>query len=245
MRRCLTALIVVGLVSVSSRDAAAQPSSQDYAAYGALLGTPVGAFTPILAAPGTKGENGFNVVAGRFGMHSPKTGESDNSLGASAFYRAGQNATISGTLGYTMVGCPTGATCDNGLMLGADVHSSLWNSAGNTPTSMSVNLQGSLGYGKYGDVGALSMAVGFPLAMTMEQASKARFSAYFSPGFGWGRLAVDAGGATVSESGTRPMFSLGGAWMAPGGWGLHAAFQRVVIEDGGNNFGLGFTWAMR
>ena len=242
MRRFAAAFFVLALLAVTSRDAAAQPSAEDVAAYGALIATPVGTFTPIVMSRDAAA--GLNTIAGRFGMFSPKTGDGNTSLGASGYYKAGQNALVSGTLGYTMVGCPAGATCDNGLLLGADVLSSLWNSAGNTGTAMNVSLQGSLGWSTFGDASFTSLAVGLPLGMTMEQASKARLSFFLTPGLGWGRTAVDVSGTSVSNSGTRPMFSVGGAWVSPAGWGIHAGYQQVMIEDGGNTVGAGFSWKM-
>lgn len=242
MRRYSAALLAVALLAVNSRDAAAQPSAEDVAAYAGLVSTPVGTFTPIVMHRDAAA--GFNTIAARFGMFSPKTGDGNTSLGASGFFKAGQNALISGTAGYTMVGCPSGATCDNGLLLGADLLSELWKSAGNTGTNMNVSIQGSLGWSSFGDVSFSSLAVGVPLGMTMDQASKARLSFFVTPGFGWGRTAADVSGTSVSESGTRPMFSLGGAWTAPAGWGIHVGYQQVMIEDGGNTMGAGFSWRM-
>lgn len=242
MRRFSAALIAVALLAVNSRDAAAQPSPEDIAAYGGLVSTPVGTFTPIVMHRDAAA--GFNTIAGRFGMFSPKTGDGNTSLGASGFFKAGQNALVSGTLGYTMVGCPSGATCDNGLLLGADLLSELWKSAGNTGTNMNVSVQGSLGWSTFGDASFSSLAVGVPFGMTMDQASKARLSFFVTPGFGWGRTAVDVSGTSVSNSGTRPMFSVGGAWTAPAGWGIHVGYQQVMIEDGGNTMGAGFSWRM-
>lgn len=242
MRRYSAALLAVALLAVNSRDAAAQPSAEDVAAYAGLVSTPVGTFTPIVMHRDAAA--GFNTIAGRFGMFSPKTGDGNTSLGASGFFKAGQNALVSGTLGYTMVGCPSGSTCDNGLLLGADLLSELWKSAGNTGTNMNVSIQGSLGWSSFGDVSFSSLAVGVPLGMTMDQASKARLSFFVTPGFGWGRMAMDVSGTSASESGTRPMFSLGGAWTAPAGWGIHVGYQQVMIEDGGNTMGAGFSWRM-
>jgi hypothetical protein len=238
MRRLLTASLVVGLVSLNSRDAAAQ-SIQDFAAANALLGTPVGALTPVLVSPGTKGEKAFSSVTGRFSHFSPSSGDGNNTLGGTYYTAVGMNAAVAGTAGYTQVGCPAGLSCDNLFMLGGDLHSTLWNNAAaKSSTLASINFQGSLGYGKAGDVNFLSAAVGVPLAMSMEQASKARVGGFVTPGFGWGRMSAN----NTSESGTRPLIGAGAFWMSPAGWGLHASFSKIIIEDGGNSFGLGFSW---
>jgi hypothetical protein len=241
MRRCLTAILVVGLVSMNSRDAAAQ-SQKDVMAAAALGLTPVGALTPIMVSPGTKGEKGFQNVSGRFSHYSPKTGESDNVLGASYYHAAGANAAVSGTVGVYMPGCPAGATCKSVMMLGGDVHSTLWNStqsAGSTAAT-SINLQGSLGYGHESDFSYLSLAVGVPLAVSFEQASKARIVAFVRPAFGFG--SVSSSLITGDKSGTRPMIGAGAAWISPSGWGIHASYNKIVIQDGGNSLGAGFSW---
>lgn len=236
MRRSLTAILVVGLVSFASRDAAAQPSIGDQAAAGALQGTPVGLIP--MAQPTV------NAISARFSHYSPKVGDGDNTIAATYAMKAGGNAVVSGTAGYTMVGCPSGATCDNGFMLGGDVHSKLWsNGATGQNSAFGVNLQGSLGYAKAGDISGLSAAVGIPLTWSMEQASKSKVALFATGGFGWGKLKDDA--SNFDESGTRPYFNVGGAWMAPAGWGIHAGFSKVMIEDGGNNFGVGFSWNLK
>ena len=139
MRRYSAALLVLALSAMSTRDAAAQPSEKDITAYFALNNTHVGALNPMMA-PVTD-RSGFNSFAVRIARHAPEVdgGEANNILGASGFFKAGQNAVVSATLGYNMVGCPTGAECDNGLMLGGDIQSSIWKSAGNTPTSMNAS----------------------------------------------------------------------------------------------------------
>ena len=242
MRRCLTALLVVGLVSVSS-EAAAQPSAGDFAAAAALAATPVGAVTPMHVTLGAAEKGSFTA---NFSHHKPKTGDGDNTIGASYFRRAGANAVVSGTLAYTQVACPAGATCDNGIALGGDVSSRLWdNSASKSTTNTSINLQGSLGYGKVGDANFLSAAVGVPLAISMEQASKARIGAFIRPGFGFGRMSADVAGVSTSESGTRPYVGAGASWQSASGWALHASYNKIMIEDSGNSFGLGFSWNMK
>lgn len=237
MRRCLTAILVVGLVSLTAREAAAQPSVKDMVAYAALVSTPVGALSPIVISPGTKGEKNFSSFAARLAHFAPQGGgDGTNNLGASYYLPAGSNAAIGGTVGYIMPSC-TG--CDGMFIAGADVNSTLWNSTGGA----SVNLQGSFGWGNdsQSDATSLSAALSFPIAISMQQANKSRLSAFVSPGYGWGR--VSASGA--SESGALPMVGVGGAWESAGGWGLHAAFNKVIVSDiSGSNFGLGFSYKM-
>lgn len=243
--RCLTAILVVGLVSITSRDAAAQPSAGDAAAASALARTPVGGLIPILVSPGVKGEKAINSFSGRFAMHSPKVGDADNAIGASFLTAAGSNAAVSGTVAYLMQGCPSGATCDNAIMVGGDVHSTLWNSAAGSSSRTSVNMQGSLGYGKQGDANFLSAFVGFPIGFSVEQASKSRIGAFINPGFGWGRRSADVGTTNVSESGTRPMVGAGGSWASPAGWALHLSYNKILIENSGNSLGLGFSYNLK
>jgi hypothetical protein len=231
--------LVVGLISLNNRDAAAQPDAKDLAAYAALGTTPVAALVPMVVSLGAASSS-FTANISHF---SPKSGDGDNTIGASYFRKAGANAVVAGTVGYTQVGCPSGASCDNTIMLGGDVHSRLWdNSAAKSTTNTSINLQGSLGYGKTGDVNSLSAAVSFPLAISMEQASKARFGAFVRPGYGWGKLSQTG----VSESGMLPFVGAGASWASPAGWGLHASYNRVIISDvAGNSFGVGLNWNLK
>jgi hypothetical protein len=241
MRRFTAALLVLGLVSVTTRDAAAQPSDKDIAAAGAIAATPVGTFTPFVLNKGWDASGKFGL-AGRYGMLSPQTGESNNSIGATGSMSLGTNAVVSGTLGYTMVGCAAGDTCENGMLLGADILSSLWSSSTN---AMHVKFQGSLGWGSFGDDGsALSAVVGVPLVWVVDQnqASSGRFSIFAQPGFGWGQLSQDTPVGSQSESGTRPLISAGGQYLMANGMGLHLGYTRVIIEDAANVFGLGVTW---
>ena len=252
MRRFTAALLVLGLVLVTTRDAAAQPSDADLAAAGAIAYTPVGAFTPFALNKGWDANGKFGL-AGRYGMLSPKVGDSDNSIGATGSMSVGTNAVLSGTLGYTMVGCPSGATCENGMMLGADVLSSLWSS---TTNAMHVKFQGSLGWSTFGDDGSMmSAVVGVPLVWVLDQSrsakssaraqaasSSGRFSIFAQPGFGWGRISNDTPTGSASESGTRPLISAGGQYVMASGMGVHLGYTRIIIEDAPNIFGLGVTW---
>jgi hypothetical protein len=226
MRRCLMAILVVGLVSVNTREASAQPSAKDVAAYVALQSTPVGAHTPVMMPKA-------NAFAFRVSQFSPKVGDGTTNLAGSYFMTAGSNALVGGTLGYSMPSCDA---CEGIFNAGLDLNSSIWSNA----SGAAIGMSGNLGWAKDEDVTALSAAIGVPLSISKEQSNKSRISAFIQPGFGFGRLSADAG----SESGTRPIIGAGAAWQAAGGWALHAAFNKIMIEDGGNNFGLGFSYKL-
>ena len=226
MRRCLAAILVVGLVSLTSRDAAAQPSEKDLAAYGALSLTPVGSHVPVMMPKA-------NAFALRLSHTAPDVGDGSNNLAGSYFMKAGSNALVGGTLGYIMPSCDD---CDGVFNAGLGVSSTLWSSAGGA----SIGMTGDLGWASEDEVTFLSAAIGVPLSFSVQQASKSTISFFVAPAFGYGRVSADAG----SESGTRPIIGAGAAWTAAGGWGLHAAFNKVMIEDGGNNFGVGFSYKL-
>jgi hypothetical protein len=236
MRRCLMAILVVGLFMLAPRDAAAQ-SEKDLVAYAALTFTPVGALTPIMISPGTKGDKSFNSFAGRFSHFAPNGGgDGMNTMGATFYRKAGMNAAVSGTAAYL-----TCNGCDGLFMVGADVHSSLWNSkpAKGSSSATSINLQGSLGYGSESGTNALSFAVGVPVAVSIQQASKSVVGLFIAPGFGFGRMSASG----ASESGTLPMLGAGASFTSAAGWGLHASYQKILISSvSGNTMGLGFSW---
>ena len=260
MRRSTAAILVV-MATLTARDAAAQPSTKDLAAAGAIAATPVGTFTPLVLNKGWN-SNGEYGLSGRYGMLSPKTGESNSSIGATGSLSVGSNAIVSATLGYTMVGCPSGVTCDNGVLLGGDVLSSLWSSAS---YPMHVRFQGSLGWSSFGDESALSAVVGAPLVWVVSEgrakstarpangranarkpaassSSSKRISFFVTPAFGWGRLTDYSGPTSQSESGTRPLMSAGGQYITASGIGFNLGYSRIFIEDAANIFGLGVTY---
>ena len=246
MRRSAAALLFVSLVTLTNRDAAAQPSAKDVAGANGIMGTPAGTFTPVILNSGWDAKGKFGL-AGRYGMNSPKVGDANNSIGVTGSMGAGTNAIVSGTLGYTLVGCPSGATCDNGIQLGGDILSSLWSSK---TDAMHLKFQGSLGWSSFGDNSFLSGVASVPFVWELNnsrgtssamQASSSggRFSIFASPGYGWGRMANSA--IDASESGMRPLVAAGLQYNTAGGMGFHAGYTRVFIEDASNIFGVGMT----
>jgi hypothetical protein len=238
MKRCIQVLVVASIATACLSPAvAAQPSQQDGAAYQALLGSPIGNQTPIMVNPGIKGERPAAAFAGRFSSFQCEGCNNNFGGGITAYFPAGSHASIAGTAGYLI--CDS---CDPFYTFGVDVHSALWNSAASPGGAVTtVNLQGSLGYGMEEFFNALSAAVSIPIGIAMPQENKSRIGTFISPGFGWGRMSNDAGD---SESGTRPMIGAGASWTSASGWGVHAGFQKIIIEDGGNILGVSVSRRM-
>ena len=241
MRRGMATAVAAGLAALSFNSASAQVTASDAAAWTAMMYTPIGALAPMSAGPLKGAATSGNSVAFRVATYKPDGAtDSFNTLGGTFTTKAGTNAVVNANLGYMMCGTDCGA-----IMAGADLIAPMW-SRPSTPensTAFSANLQGSFGYGmdqSPADASMMSAAVAVPLGVSMEQASKARLSAFVTPGFGWGRMSV----TSTSESGTRPFFGVGGEWMAPAGWALHVAIQKVMIDNGPTNVGAGFNWKL-
>lgn len=225
MRRCLMAILVVGLV-LNSSEASAQPSEKDVVAYTALTLTPVGSHSPIMMPKAS-------AFAFRLSHYSAEGSDGTNNLAGSYFMKAGSNALVGATAGYIMPACDG---CDGVFNAGLDLNSSIWSNA----SGAAIGLAGNLGWAKEDDLTAMSAAIGVPLSISKEQSNKSRISAFIQPAFGYGRLSA----AGESESGTRPIIGAGAAWQAAGGWAIHGAFNKVMIEDGGNTFGVGFSYKL-
>ena len=99
-------------------------------------------------------------------------------------------------------------------------------------TAVGIDLKGSLGFAHFtasgggADANAWSLVGQAPIKIRHTLQSKAMVSGFVSLGFGVGGLSDDVN----SETGTRPMFSLGGAWTSAGGVGIHLGGSQVIID---------------
>jgi hypothetical protein len=83
---------------------------------------------------------------------------------------------------------------------------------------------------------ALALTAGLPLTYTAGR--DWRLTAHFTPSFGYGRVADD----DVTESGTRTMIGFGLTARSPGGFGLLAGFQKILLEGSEPVIGFGATF---
>jgi hypothetical protein len=84
---------------------------------------------------------------------------------------------------------------------------------------------------------AMSLSVGVPLSLSGGKAW--RYTGFVTPGFGIGRLSSEG----ESESGNRPMVGAGARVRnAANGFGFLVGVQKVFIEEGKTQLGLGMSW---
>jgi hypothetical protein len=225
MMHVRVAVIAVALAVVSQP--ARSQSVSDISAHTALLNTPVGALAPLMSAPAPGAVT--HTLSIRVSQYSV-TGLDATSFGATLSHSGGRlNHSITAAV-------RTCEGCDKTLMLGINARHPLVRATSGT-RSMGLAVSAGAGYGKADELSALSLSVGAPISIAIDQANKARLSAFVTPGIGWGRLSI----TDTHESGTRPMIGAGAGWTAPAGWGVHLGFQKVIIEDGGGTAGIAFS----
>jgi hypothetical protein len=229
MRTRLTTPLLVLMVMASPARASAQDLG-DFAAYAALIFTPVGAFVPT-APIATAGPGSAFVI--RYGNLDP----SGDGGSLHNFSLGGDLALQHGRLGLTLGGTACDG-CDGNIMAGIDYTALL------TQDVVSIGLRPALGFSKPLDDGgtALSLGLSLPVGAKLGGVTGPVFVPYIVPGFGFGRVSDDG----ESESGTRPM--LGGGFSIAARqstFALHVGFQKVFIEDGEMSIGLGMSFGRR
>ena len=234
---------IAAVFSAVARPTRAQ-SEGDFAAFAALILTPIGALPPVVRAPMMQGGplgSGLHVRYGHYEFDGSEP--AIHNIGVGGDFEAG-----TGRTGVT-VGFQTCDGCDGTLMLGFDYTAPLLQrviGATATPSNTStlgVAVSPSLGVartlGSDANTTLFSVSVGLPVSLAARLAEHAQLVPFITPGFGFGM----ASGNGQTDSGVR--FVLGGgvgvANVGPG-VGLTLGFQRVFIEGGPTQWGLGFTW---
>lgn len=210
-------------------------------AYAAINSTPAGALAATSwGVDAIKSNPTYDLRYGRMSYEGDFS-VSTYGLGASAAFAGGR---LGGAFGVQ--NCDG---CDNTYMFGADYERSLFQGKVSPSAQYAIGVQPALGYGRStsqdingNDVSAnaLSMAVGVPVSITGGKAW--RTSAYVTPGFGFGRISSEGD----SESGTRPMIGAGARVRhVESGFGALVNLQKVVLDGGKTQLGLGLSWMPR
>jgi hypothetical protein len=221
-------LMLVCAAMMSASPAAAQPSPGDFAAFFGLLFTPVGAL-PALELPSGGTVDRRTEFAVRLASWKFDAGDDRNTnFGFSLLTPVGTRARFGATLGWMQ---PAGGG-DGVLLGGVDLGMPVWVSATTDPTAVSIDVKGSLGIGHFTADGggannnAWSLVAEAPIKIRHVLANKSMVSGFVSLGFGFAGISDDAD----SESGTRPLIGLGGAWRSAGGIGIHLGASQVIID---------------
>jgi hypothetical protein len=219
-------LVCAALISAApAAPAAAQPSPGDFAAFFGMLFTPVGALPGLeLPSGGTvdrRTEFAVRLASWKFDGDDDR----NTNFGFSLSAPVGTKARFGGTLGWMQ---PAGGG-DGVLLGGVDLGMPVWVSATTEPTAVSIDVKGSLGIGHFtgtGEGNAWSLVGEAPIKIRHVLANKSMVSGFVSLGFGFAGISETGS----SESGTRPVIGLGGAWRSAGGIGIHLGGSQVIID---------------
>ncbi len=216
---------VVALLTAAVAAPLAAQSAGDYAAYQALVLTPVGALTPVMTSTLTgELQQGVHfavryaymrdmsaplVFGGVGGSAFGSTQVGANNFAATAILPAGLGSTISLTAGAFY---PTCTDCKSHLMLSAAGDLRLASMAisdqADSPLLL-VGLNGELGFGAPKDVKLFSVAIGAPVSL-VQRGQGMRIGAFVTPQLGFGTASYSDAIGGGNDSGTR--FAIGGGF---------------------------------
>jgi hypothetical protein len=234
-------VLVAAAAALVPASAFAQTDSEtkDLAGYLALSSTPVGALPPsAFGVDAAKTRATFDLRYGRF-SYEGDFAVNGFGIGASAALAGGR---IGGSLGSQ-----TCDGCDATTMIGVDYEYSLVNGKSGQ-NAWAVGVQPSFGWTKAPgsddvtdpDVNLMSLAVGVPVSISGGKAW--RYTGFVTPGIGYGRVSADVDGVDP-VSGNRPMLGVGARVRSVAtGFGFMVGMQKVFIEDGKTQLGLGLSW---
>jgi hypothetical protein len=262
-----TLALGVALAPFATRALHAQ-SDGAIAAYYSLLATPAAALPPL--APATRGL-AVHASFGHSSPDPSLTNNTfgigvDMPLGSA---RVGVTAgLISINCDEGRIADPenTCAPNESHFMLAGNVHKTLWSSAvlresASAPPrrraraaasrasdlgTLSVGVDGQMGVAGLGDAGtAFTASVGLPVALTLGN-SRVHVVPFLTPGIGYGSLSryiVADDGTTSGAGGMRAMLGGGiGVMSAHSGLGASLGFQKIFIDGGSTQIGVGVTW---
>jgi hypothetical protein len=207
-------------------------------AYAALTSTPVGALPPsAFGVDAAKTGATFDLRYGRFSY--------DNDFTVNGFGIGASAALAGGRIGGQL-GAQTCEDCKSTTMIGVDYEYNLLEGKSGQ-NAYALGVQPSFGWARSpeedvitGDdinVNAMSLGVGIPVSLS--GGKDWRYTGFVTPGFGFGRVSAEG----ESESGTRPMVGVGArVRSASMGIGFMVGMQKVFIEDGKTQLGLGLSW---
>jgi hypothetical protein len=240
VRRSVTALAALALLG-GATPALAQDEG-DAVAYLALISTPTGAVAPMLSSALTGAKQTGVTFGARYG-YIDLFGTGLHAFAATVDVPVGKRGSNLGfSAGYRFVNCEAGEDCEGSVMLGGSFDTRLARSTGSTPFSL--GLSTALGGAFPNGVKMYSASVGMPVILEAETQGGGRVTPFITPGLGWGygRIDDDPLLGDMSESGIRFMLGGGVTVATARGMSFGLGVQKVFIDGGDVQFGVGFTF---
>ncbi len=231
MRKILLGAAVAGLAFTTSQ--AQAQSANERASYRALHATPIGALAPLAPNVGRQ-STAWRAHYGRHDVFG--TGSHTFALGAD--FPAGLRSSFGFTAGWRNIEAGGG----DHFMVGTHLSGNLM---GGIPAGMpdpetarlAIGYNAQLGYARNNGNDFLAASASMPLSVPVAS-GQTRFVPFLSPGLGWGRLSPDNADA---RSSLRAMLGGGLGLEVAGGTGIHLGAQRIFVDGGDIQYGLGVT----
>jgi len=216
----LASSVAVLMFLATARTAAAQ--SSDFAAYTALIHTPIGLFIPVVP----RSQLGLPSDGAAFGVQYGRHAAGDVNNKAQAYavtiYGGGERSTLSFTGGAYKETCPD-PECKNVLMAGVGAQTRLVETTLSGKERFGVDLAGNVGYGaKQFSTTYIAAQIGLPVTLSNEAAKGGgmQIALWAAPGFAYGDARLNATsieGTPFSDkrSGTCPTAAAGIAFYNP------------------------------
>ncbi len=234
----------VALVGFVASVAGSQTPSQ-FAAWDALMLSPIGALTPTVSAavdtPPT------NMFALRFGRWRYNSDDAAHEAYAVTWSRAlGSRSRASITAGYLYLSC---TNCGGWEVAGLDFETLLWHPAihpfEGRPAKASLGARFSVGAGLLRQdpaAVARSTALEAPIDFCVRYSTSHELRASLTPGLGYGSMWAQGAG---SDGGVLPMLGFTVASDLTSSAGMELGAHRVFIAKGPLELGVSLTWGIR
>lgn len=243
MSRASAGLLIIGVLAAPPRTAGQEGITDElerHLAYSAIITTPLGAMGP--AAPEILARPSGPRLALRYGhMSEPYSDEeTQHGMGVDAGFAFG-GGRLQASAGRVLV-CDPGDPCFGRWVAAVTWDMSLWR-IDDGAAFFSVGLRP--GYGmtipeadRHNEV--MAAQLGAPMAVAV--GADRRVVLYAVPALAWGRMSNDRSIAKESPSAFRPMLGGGVSVFAREGLVVTASLQKVFIQYGKTQLGVGLGW---
>ena len=235
-------MLGVGIQSIIATPAHTQ-SENDFAAWIAMIRTPVGALPPVpmVVGEGASGSMGLSVRYGHW-QFAPGDDETSN-YGVGLHFRPRKSVIRLEFAKSTNAQCSGCGTSMLGVEITAPLKSLVrTEEPGGRTTALDVSWNPVFGYAKAdeGDDTALSAALNLPVTLQMPLGRRWSVIPFVAPGYGFGQVS----GGGESFSGTRPLMGAGIAIAnAKSTVQLSFGFRKILLEGAPSSAGFGLVLA--